>query len=105
MAFRLKILTANVGLDQIVALFPAGATIKLYKNTIPTDADTATSGQTLLCTIVLPAAPWAAASTRYVVSQGTWSAAASAGWADTATWFRLENGAATHRIDGTCGIG
>jgi hypothetical protein len=105
MAYRLKILTANAGLDAIAALFPAGSILEIYKDTIPTNADTAVGAQTKLASITLPATPWAAAGFRAVVSQGVWSVAAAAGVADTPTWFRLKNAADTHRIDGTCGIG
>ena len=106
MAYRLKITSANAALDAIAALFPAGSILEVYKNTIPTDADTAVGVQTLLASITLPATPWAAASARSVAKQGVWSdSSANAGAADTPTWCRLKNAADTHRIDMTAGIG
>jgi len=106
MAYRLKISVANVALDAVAALFPAGSILGLYDGTIPTDADTAVGAQTLLAEITLPATPWAAASARSVAAQGVWTdASANAGSATTPTWFRLKNAGDTHRIDGTAGIG
>ena len=106
MSYRLKILTANASLDAIAAVFPAGSILEIYKDTIPTNADTAVGAQTLLASITLPATPWAAANARSVAAQGVWTdSSANAGSADTPTWFRLKNVADTHRIDGTAGIG
>jgi hypothetical protein len=106
MAFRFKILTANAGLDALTALFPATAIFNIYKDTIPTDADTAVGAQTLLASIILPSSPWAAASARSAAKSGTWQdSSADGGAADAPTWFRLKNAADTHRIDGTIGVG
>jgi hypothetical protein len=106
MAYRLKISVANIALDAIAALFPAGAILEVYKDTIPTDADTAVGAQVLLASITLPATPWAAASARSVAKQGVWQdASANAGAGDAPTWFRLKNAADTHRIDGVAGVG
>jgi hypothetical protein len=106
MAMRIKITTANGMLDTLATLFPAGSILEVYKNTIPTDADTATSGQTLLASITLPATPWAAASARSKSKNNTWSdSSADAGSADTPTWCRLKNAADTERLDFTAGIG
>lgn len=106
MAYRLKISVANAFLDAIAALFPAGAILEIYKDTIPTDADTAVGVQTLLASITLPSSPWAAASSRSVAKQNTWQdASADAGAGDAPTWFRLKNAADTQRIDGTAGVG
>ncbi len=105
MAYRLKISTANAGLNGVTAKFPSGSICVIYKNTIPTDADTATSGQTVLATITT-AADFAAASARSAAKGGTWQdASADGGSADAPTWFRLKNAADTERIDGTAGVG
>jgi hypothetical protein len=68
-------------------------TIKIYNGTIPTDADTAVGGQTLLATLTFDATAFGAAS------NGTATAAtiatATAVSDGTATWARWENGAAT----------
>lgn len=106
MAYRFKITTANAALNGITALFPAGAILMIYMNTIPTDADTAIGAQTLLSSVTLPATPWAAAAARAVAKSGTWQdPSAAAGSAATPTWFRLKNAGDTERIDGTAGIG
>jgi hypothetical protein len=107
MAYRLKISTANAMLEAIATAIPSSTSIlEIYSGTIPTDADTATSGQTLLASITLPASAWAAASARSLAKSGTWQdASANAGSATPPTWFRLKNSGDTHRIDGTCAVG
>ena len=46
MTMRIKILTANLLLDEIDTAFPAGSILEVYKDTIPTDADTAVRHRT-----------------------------------------------------------
>lgn len=105
MAYRLKITTANAGLDGVAAKFPSGSICVIYKNTIPTDADTAIGAQTVLATITT-ASNFGAASARSVAKGGTWQdSSADAGAADAPTFFRLKNAADTERIDGTCAVG
>lgn len=106
MAYRLKISVANAFLDAITALFPAGSLFKIYKDTIPTNADTAVGAQVLLGAITLPATPFAAASARSAAKQGTWEdTSADAGAGDSPTWCRLQNAGDTQRIDMTAGVG
>ena len=106
MTMRIKITTANGMLDSLDTLFPAGSILEIYKDTIPTDADTAVGAQTLLSAITTPSSPWAAASARSKAKNNTWSdSSADAGAADTPTWCRLKNAADTHRLDFTAGIG
>ncbi len=85
-------------LDGIDATFNSG-TLKIYADTIPTDADTAVGAQTLLATVDIDADAFNAAAAGAKTKQGTWSEL-SAIATGTASWFRMANGADTRRIDG-----
>lgn len=107
MAYRLKITLANSVLEAVATAIPSTTSIlEIYKDTIPTDADTAVGAQVLLASITLPGSAWNAASARSLTKNGTWQdASANAGAADAPTWFRLKNAADTMRIDGTAAVG
>jgi hypothetical protein len=106
MAFQTKISLSNAILEEVVALFPAGAILEIYAGTQPTNADTAISGQTLLASITLPATPWGSASARAIAKNGTWQdASANGGSATAPTFARLKDSGDTHRIDMTAGVG
>lgn len=85
-------------LDGIDSVFNSG-TVKIYADTIPTDADTAVGAQTLLATVDIDADAFNAASSGAKTKQGTWQEA-SAIATGTAAWFRMANGADSRRIDG-----
>ena len=107
MAMRMKITTANYGLDSFLDdLFPASSILEVYADTIPTDADTAVGAQTLLASITTPATPWAAANARSKAKQNTWSDPTADGGSATApTWCRLKNAADNERLDYTAAVG
>ena len=102
MALDFRNATANVALDAITALFPAGAILELRTGASP-GAENAATG-TVCASITLPATPWNAAASGAVTKNGTWQDA-SADASGTAAHYRLRNAADTHRIDGTVGLG
>lgn len=97
----LNVTLANELLDQIDAKFPAGSILEL-RTGAPPGADAAASG-TLLCSITLPAAPWAAAAAGVKAKAGVWSdvGTAAAGVGANVGHFRLKNAAGTRIEEGT----
>ena len=101
---RLTNAAASAAADAVVDLIDAGGagTIKLYTATIPTDANTAIGGQTLLATLTFSATAFGAASN----GVATASAITSDTTADnngTCTWARIASGAGTTIMDVTVG--
>ena len=101
---RLTNAAASAAADAVVDLIDVGGagTIKIYQGTIPTDADTAVGGQTLLATLTFDTTAFGAAS------NGVATAAAitddtSADATDTATWARIASGGGTTIMDVTVG--
>jgi hypothetical protein len=93
---------ADALLDRFDTEFPAGSFLKIYSGS-PPGGDNSASG-TLLCTITLPATPWAAASgTGSKAKSGVWAdvGAAGAGAGTNAGYFRLVNAAGTKLLEGT----
>lgn len=74
----------------LATAFPAGSLLELRSGASP-GANTAPGG-TLLCSITLPATPWAAAAARSKAKNGTWSGtgAAGAGAGTLAQHYRLK---------------
>lgn len=96
---------------DVSTLFDGGV-LEIYEGTIPTDADQAEGGSTLLAEVDLPVANAfeAAALAGNISKNGTWSELSAIG-AGTANWFRLKDaadagGASTtfRRIDGDCSL-
>lgn len=85
----------------IEAVFPAGAILEGRSGSQPASAALAATG-TLLCSITLPADPWAAADalTGKVSKQGVWSDAA-ADAAGTIGHWRLKQAADAGSTDGS----
>jgi len=102
MSLDFKHTTANVGLDAITALFPAGAILEIRTGASP-GAENAATG-TLLASITLPATPWNAAASSVATKNGTWQDASADG-DGVAAHYRLKNSGDTHRVDGTVGQG
>lgn len=97
----LNITLANALLDRIDTEFPAGSILEI-RSGAPAGAENAAGG-TLLCSIVLPAAPWAAAAAGAKAKAGVWSdiGTGAAGVGTNAGHFRLKNAAGTKLEEGT----
>lgn len=82
---------ARAVLDSgLATAFPAGSILEIRSGAAP-GPNLAPTG-TLLCSITLPATPWAAAATRTKGKNGTWSGtgAAGAGTGTAAGHYRLK---------------
>lgn len=88
---------ANAQLDDFAADFPAGSILEI-RTGAPAGPDNAAGGS-LLASITLPASPWAAAASKQVAKQGTWSN--TAGGTGVAGHYRLKNSGDTKRVEGT----
>lgn len=89
----------NAVVDMIDTSGPG--TLKIYNGTIPTDADTAVGGQTLLATLTFDATSFGAASNGTATAAAIATATAVAD--GTATWSRWENGVPATVLDCTVG--
>lgn len=88
---RLTNAAASAAADAVVDLIDAGAaagTIKIYGDTIPTNADTAVGAQTLLATLTFSDPAFGAASNG-VATASAITSDTSADDTDTATWARI----------------
>jgi len=100
--FKLHARGADAALDGLGALYNSGE-LKFYEGVIPAAASTALDGQTLLCTISLPATAFAAADGGTIAKSGTWSG--SVAESDTPTFYRVEASASTDVVaQGTVGL-
>jgi hypothetical protein len=97
MAIVYKDSTGNDFLTRYDTLFPAGAILEI-RTGAPAGPNNAAGGS-LLCSITLPASPWAAASAKSKAKSGTWSGTATG--TGTAGHFRLKNAGDTEREEGT----
>lgn len=98
---------ANAKLDQVETTIGASPKLRWYNGTMPADADTALSGNTLLAEGTLPADFMAAASGRSKAKSGTWTVTglAAAGAGTAATFYRMyDNAGTTCHIQGTLGV-
>lgn len=101
---RLTNAAASAAADAVVDLIDAGGagTIKIYDGTIPTNADTAVSGQTLLATLTFSATAFGAASNG-VATAAAITSDTSADATGTASWARIASGGGTTIMDVTVG--
>jgi hypothetical protein len=99
MALRYNTTLRNSLANALSDNFGAGSLLYIYTGAQPASANTAASG-TLLCTITLPATPWAAAVNGAIAKQGTWSGTAVA--TGTAGYARLTDDSAVN-MDFTVG--
>lgn len=92
----------NNQLDEITALIDAGAgagKLRIYDGTIPTNADTAISGQTLLAELTL-SDPSCAAASGGVLTFNSITEDSSANASGTASWFRIVDSDNNAVLDG-----
>lgn len=90
----------NAAVDAMAALLNNGY-LRIYDGTIPTNADTALSGQTLLAELRFGATAFGS-SVAGVATANTIASDASADATGTATWFRaLKSDGSTVISDGT----
>lgn len=99
MALDTNIALANVVLDSIGVIFPAGSFFEIRTGASP--GAEASAGGTLLVSITLPSSPWAVAAAAFMSRQNTWQDVGVG--AGTAGHYRLKNAADTRRIDGSVG--
>ena len=88
---RLTNAAASAAADAVVDLIDGGAaagTIKIYGDTIPTDANTAVGAQTLLATLTFSDPAFGAASSG-VATASAITSDTSVDATDTATWARI----------------
>lgn len=98
----LNITLANAILDRYDTEFPAGSILEI-RSGAPAGAENAAGG-VLLVSVVLPAAPWAAAAAGIKTKgAGAWSdvGTVAAGVGTNAGHFRLKNAAGTKLEEGT----
>ena len=88
-------------IQTAVAAAGGQAILNIYAGTEPANCATALSGNTLLCTIDLPATFLTAANGATAID-GTWSGtgASAAGTGTTATFFRILDSAGTCHVQG-----
>lgn len=100
--------TTNAGLNALAAT-ANGGTLNIYSGSQPTDANTATSGQTLLVTLTFSGTAFgngvASGSAGSKVCTATANAitAGTAGNTGTAAWFRILTSGSGVCIDGSVG--
>lgn len=98
---KLAVLNRNAAMDAALDSVGAGAKIRIYDGTQPTDADTALGAQNVLAECAMSATPFAAASggskAANSISNGTASATG------TATWFSILTSGNVRKFDGSCG--
>lgn len=98
MALTPSITTAaqNAAADAVVDLVDVGGagSLRIYSGTMPTDANTALSGNTLLANLAMSATAFGAASSG-VATAATITADSSADATGTATFFRILAGNGT----------
>lgn len=97
MAEKIGLTVQNRQADSLGSTFYGSGTLKIYTGSQPATADTAVTG-TLLCTITLPATPFAASSGGVIAKSGTWSG--TAGATGTAGYFRILTSGASFPLDG-----
>jgi hypothetical protein len=105
MTFNISYAAAKTALDAVTALLNVGGagTLVVYSGTMPTDSDTALSGNTALITFALNATAFAASTDANPGATAVANAitGVNASATDTATFFRLFNNAGTCVGQGT----
>lgn len=107
MAETYSVTVANAKLDQIETTIGASPKLRWYNGTMPADADTALSGNTLLAEGTLPADWLTAAAARVKSKNGTWTVTglAAAGAGTNATFYRIyDNAGTTCHLQGALGV-
>lgn len=101
---RLTNAMASAAADAVVDSIDSGGagTIAIYNGTIPTDADTAVGGQTLLATLTFNATAFGAAANGVATANAIVDDS-SADATGTATWARWRSGGGTTILDCTVG--
>lgn len=89
--------SANAMLDAGIGTLADNGKLRLYAGTIPTNADTALAGNTLLCELTMAADSFPAASAATLTANAI-TADASADATGTAAFFRL------YKADGTTNL-
>ena len=95
----------NAMLDEITAEIDAGAgagTLRIYSGSVPADADTALSGNTLLAQLTM-SDPSAASASGGVWTASSITADSSADATGTASFFRILDSDANVVLQGTVG--
>lgn len=98
---RFTTTTLNGFLDTINTRLGAGALLRIYDGTQPTNADTALGAQVKLAELALSATPFAAAGSHQIVANAITSAAAVA--TGTAAWGTLTTSAGVRVMDFSVG--
>lgn len=104
MAISVSVAGRNAGLDGLSAHIDAGAAvskIRFYSGTIPTDVETALSGNTLLVTADLNATAFGAAASATITANAI--AQTSVSLSGTVTFFRIEDGDGVAVVQGSAG--
>jgi hypothetical protein len=98
MTFQLSTTLRNAKMNAYDTTVGSSATLKIFSGAEPANC-AASDPSGLLCTITLPASPWAAASSGAIALSGTWSASASG--TGTAASFRIYDGSSVCHVQGT----
>lgn len=103
MAFHLTILRRNAALDNAFDTVSNSGFIKIYSGTVPSDADAALSGNTLLSTLTLAGTGFGASASGVKTANAVTddSSAAATG---TASFFRLTKSDGTVLAQGSVGL-
>lgn len=107
MAESYSAVNTNAALDQRETSIGASPVLRFYNGTMPTDADTALAGNTLLAQGTLPADWLGAAAARVKSKAGTWTATglAAAGAGTAMTFYRIfDPTGTTCHIQGHLGV-
>src|SRR5215216_7185714 len=106
MALTPSITTAarNAAADAVVDLVDVGGagSLRIYSGTMPTDANTALSGNTLLAQLTMSATAFGSAAAG-VATAAAITQDSSADATGTATFFRILSGGATVVMQGSAG--
>lgn len=94
---------ANSMLDAGIGSVSNAGKLRIYSGTVPTNADTALSGNTLLAELTMNADAFPAASSHLLTANAI-TADSAADATGTATFFRLlQSDGSTVLLQGTCG--
>lgn len=99
-------LAARAGLDAITATIGTSGLLRIYSGTMPTDTDTALSGNTILAELPLSATAFAAstdANPGALATANAITADTSADNTGTASFFRFLTSAGVAKIQGSAG--
>ena len=99
--FQEGVLARNARLNALNTQLGATSTLKIFSGALPANCGAADPSGTTLCTITLPATPFAAASGGVMAMTGSWTVSASG--TGTAASFRIYDSSSVCQQQGDVG--